>query len=286
MNKNTYVQGFKPQNAGINTIDYHFVNSSQDKPIVDIDRSMIITHPKIRFNPIVQAAISLLLNISDMQRSNPENQSEFSYEFIVNNIKRFEREAQFLGCPHEDISTARYILCTAVDEAMTHSMNNDDSMQNQAVTTLLSTFHNETNGGEKIFEIIEQLTRNPVRYLDSMELVYFCLSLGFEGKYRFEDRGLTHLENLRDNLYRQIRVLRGNITPKLSINCKESRRHKNKMPTPAPIGIITLVIALSFAMLFGGFSYVLKLRSADVKDIYQLNSVSINQVPADRLFAK
>ena len=46
--------------------------------------------------------------------------------------------------------------------------------------------------------------------------MYLCLSLGFEGKYRVQARGMLELEGIRDALYRQIRQLRGDVPRELS----------------------------------------------------------------------
>lgn len=49
--------------------------------------------------------------------------------------------------------------------------------------SLLSSFHNETFGGEKFFQLLDRLSKNPVKHLPMLELMYLCLALGFEGKY-------------------------------------------------------------------------------------------------------
>ena len=50
---------------------------------------------------------------------------------------------------------------------------------------------------------------NPAKYIDLLEVMYICLSLGFEGKYRIQNRGKMHLDTIRDGLYKQIKIVQG-----------------------------------------------------------------------------
>ena len=54
-------------------------------------------------------------------------------------------------------------------------------------------FHKEAQGGEKFFEILERLRAEPDRYIDLIELLYVCLALGYEGKYRARPSGQRRL---------------------------------------------------------------------------------------------
>ena len=45
---------------------------------------------------------------------------------------------------------------------------------------LLVTFHNET-WAVKFFQLLAKLSQNPRQHILLLELIYFCLLLGFEG---------------------------------------------------------------------------------------------------------
>lgn len=51
--------------------------------------------------------------------------------------------------------------------------------------------------------------QQPARNLYLLELMYLLLSLGFEGKFGVRERGPIALEALRDKIYKQVRLLRG-----------------------------------------------------------------------------
>ena len=66
--------------------------------------------------------------------------------------------------------------------------------------SLLVTFHNETWGGEKFFQLLAKLAQNPQQHAHLLELMYYCLALGFEGRFRIVDNGRTQLETLKQRL--------------------------------------------------------------------------------------
>jgi type VI secretion system protein ImpK len=124
-------------------------------------------------------------------------------------VENFAQNALHNGVETSQMSVARYVLCTVVDEAVVTTAWGKESDWSQM--SLLSRFHNETSGGEKFFHLLERMSKNPAKHLPTLELMYLCLALGFEGKYRIQPRGLLELENLRDALYRQIRHLRPDV---------------------------------------------------------------------------
>src|SRR5690606_28779404 len=93
---------------------------------------------------------------------------------------------------------------------------------------------NETFGGEKFFQLLERLSRNPVKHLHLLELMYLCLSLGFEGKYRVMPRGTLELEVIRDSLYRQIRQLRGDVPSEISPHWQGLQGERGQFGRAAP----------------------------------------------------
>ena len=60
-------------------------------------------------------------------------------------------------------------------------------------------FHNETWGGEKFFVLLSRLTDRPGNNRDLLELLYVCLALGFEGRYRVLQNGKSQLEAVREH---------------------------------------------------------------------------------------
>ena len=157
----------------------------------------------ISFNPLVAASALLLSEVVRLKTSAAAENFDALNERLNVAIKLFEHRALQEGMDGGQVMAARYVLCTVVDEAVVTTPWGNESAWSQM--SLLSTFHNETFGGEKFIQLLEHLSRNPVKHLAMLELMYICLSLGFEGKYRVLPRGMLELEAIRDSLYRQIR---------------------------------------------------------------------------------
>lgn len=92
----------------------------------------------------------------------------------------------------------RYVLCSFLDEAVLATKWGAES--EWVGQSLLSQFHNETWGGEKVFSILERLETDPQRYLSLLMFIYQCLMLGFVGKYRVISGGITQREQVIQHL--------------------------------------------------------------------------------------
>jgi type VI secretion system protein ImpK len=53
---------------------------------------------------------------------------------------------------------------------------------------LVSTLYGDVDAGAQFFDRLEELERHPARDPEMLELCYFCLALGFRGKYRVPGR--------------------------------------------------------------------------------------------------
>ncbi|MFX0566908.1 DotU family type VI secretion system protein [Kosakonia cowanii] len=165
-------------------------------------------------NPLVAAANPLLNAIPQIRYSVSHDDQSGLRQHLIDEIRRFEVRCQQSGLAYEVIVGARYCLCTALDEAA--ALTPWGSRGVWSGSGLLVTFHNETWGGEKFFQLLARLSQNPREHITLLELINFCLLLGFEGRYRVMDNGRTQLETIKQRLWQMIRGVRGNYPPPLS----------------------------------------------------------------------
>lgn len=206
-------------------------------------------------NPLVAVASALLSEIVRLQHSEEREDLFILKDRLSSEIKRFEHRALQDGAENSQVMAARYVLCTALDEAVVTTPWGNESEWSQM--SLLSSFHNETFGGEKFFQLLERLSRDPVRHLPMLELMYICMSLGFEGKYRVLPRGMIELEALRDSLYRQIRQLRGDVPRDISPHWQGLRETRRRLVRIVPWWLITLFTLICLGVIYGVFSWML-----------------------------
>ena len=220
-------------------------------------------------NPLVNAAAFLLLEIIKIKKGHIDDIEELRNRLEAE-VRSFTNQAQTLGLRESEWNAARYVLCTALDESVTSSKI-PGAVAEWSAHSLLSTFHKETHGGEVFFQVLERTMQQPAANLYLLELIYLLLSLGFEGKYRVQDKGPLTLESLRDNLYRQIRLLRGEPTQDLSKKL-DHRTFKNKIYAYVPMWLIAAVVIFCLAVTFWGFSFTLDNKATPLLAQYETHA--------------
>lgn len=225
-------------------------------------------------NPLVNAASMLIAVFAKTRESISHPNVGGLHQQLVTEIKLFENRAREAGVKPEIVLTSRYILCTILDEAVLNTPWGAESGWTQR--TLLSMFHNETEGGEKFFLILDRLRASPAENLDIIELMYICLSLGYEGKYRIVHRGKEMLEQIRDDLFQIIRNHRGEYERSLSPNWRGLGRTRNTLANYVPMWVVASVVAGIMVLSYAGFRYWLHQSTDSVAK--QLNDIATTDV--------
>jgi len=210
-------------------------------------------------NPLVAAANPLLDLIPQIRATASHPSPAMLREHLVDEVRQFELRAQQAGIPNETILGARYCLCTALDEAAALTPWGGAGVW--SAHSLLVTFHNETWGGEKFFQLLAKLSQNPGQHLDLLELLYYCLLLGFEGRYRVADNGRTQLETLRQRLLRILRGARGDYPRALSPHWRDEPAQQALRRLPVPLWVFGALAAVLALLVFWGLAWSLGGRS-------------------------
>ncbi|MDH5179569.1 MAG: type IVB secretion system protein IcmH/DotU [Gammaproteobacteria bacterium] len=224
-------------------------------------------------NPLVNAASMLLAVYEKTRHSVSHPDVSGLHQRLVGEIKAFESKAQMQNIKPEIVLAARYILCSILDEAVLNTPWGAESAW--TTRTLLSVFHNETAGGEKFFLILDRMRQMPGENIDILELMYLCLSLGFEGKYRVIHRGKEKLEQMRDELFALIRNFRGEYERALSPNWQGLGNVKRSLTQFVPMWVVASVIGGLMLLSYSGFRYWLYLSSETV--VKQLSEIAENK---------
>ena len=168
----------------------------------------------VEYNPLLHCAACLLLLATQLRCCHVLPDVSRLRERIVRSINAFEEHAHALHLPEKMILAARYILATALDEAVLATVWGQESGWSQR--TLLAMYHGETYGGAKVFALLKLLSSDPAKHLYVLELLHFTLAAGFCGRYLVEPGGLAILEDRKLALYRLIMQQRGVAKEELS----------------------------------------------------------------------
>lgn len=121
------------------------------------------------------------------------------------------------------IISAHFCLCATIDEIVfhPHQLESDNY-------SLLASFHREKNGGEKFFYLLDHVVRAPKQYHDLIELMYFCMMLGFKGHYQHSMFSIHQHRQLCSDLYRLIKQHKGDISSILSPRLLTATKQRKK----------------------------------------------------------
>jgi type VI secretion system protein ImpK len=210
-------------------------------------------------NPLVSAASELLGLFSYLRQLAQAPNVAILRASLVNATQRFETLARSGGVPQEQIIGGRYMLCTALDEGVANTPWGAQAGWNQQ--SLLVQFHNETWGGEKVFQLLAKLAQDVPKNIDLLELLYCILGLGFEGRYRVVDNGRSQLESVRQRLADLIMKHRGAVDSDLSANWRSQEITSGKTRDKIPFWVLASAVAALLGVVFIGLRLYLNYRS-------------------------
>ncbi|WP_010325277.1 type IVB secretion system protein IcmH/DotU [Marinobacterium stanieri] len=214
------------------------------------------------FNRLENAAFKLLSLIPTIRRSHSNPSAGLLRQQMSEEIEQYENNARQSGVEIRTVMMGRYILCTVLDEVVLNTPWGGQS--DWQTRSLLSIFHNETWGGENFFIMLTRLEKDPGANVDLLELMYICLTLGFEGRYALEADRMGKLAEIRSRLYRVIRTQRGETIRQLSPHWQGVASANRNLRRFVPLWAFTAVMAGLLALLFFTLLYLLNQISTPV----------------------
>ena len=213
------------------------------------------------FNVIVGAAAQLL-NLGRRLRGSVTNRDVPALRVrAVEEIRNFERVIMAAGVQPEQARAAHYALCATLDDIVLNTPWGAYSAW--ASNSLVSTFHVDVSGGERFFDLLTHLHKDPGTNRDVLALMYLCLSIGFEGRLRVLDQGALELSRIRESLYRTLRSVYGDFERELSPHWRGvDARHR---PLRSYVALWTIASAAIAVLVLGYllFSWLLNSGSDD-----------------------
>ncbi|XKY38690.1 type IVB secretion system protein IcmH/DotU [Enterovibrio sp. 27052020O] len=213
-------------------------------------------------NPLIDAATPLLGMALRVRKLSECHNVDAIYKQAVEEVKAIEVELTEKNYDHAVILAYRYVLCSFVDEAIMSTPWGADSVW--AEHSLLTRFHNETWGGEKVFTILSRLEGEPERYKPLLEFIFLCLTLGFEGRYKVMEKGREEYEKVITKLHQQLRQLDDNEPLSLTSASDNVISTKYRLSKQMPVWTIFAGFAALWAVVFVGYSFALNSKTSGV----------------------
>ncbi|PVZ34431.1 type IVB secretion system protein IcmH/DotU [Pseudomonas sp. CC120222-01a] len=213
-------------------------------------------------NPMIDAAMPLFGLVMRLRTLDDLPNILEVHQQVRTQVDNILEEMRQRGYESAQLLAYSYALCLYLDEAAMSRPWGRHSCWSQE--SLLSIFHHETWGGEKIYTVLSRLMQEPQRYIDVLEFLYLCLCLGLKGKYALAPNGDEAVNALLQQIYTLIREVRGPVPEQLCTplaNVAPSNfRMRRQWQWWAPL----LMSAAAMAVVYGIYSYRLQLLTAEV----------------------
>ncbi|MDO7843817.1 type IVB secretion system protein IcmH/DotU [Sphingomonas immobilis] len=191
-------------------------------------------------------------------------------------IAQFDRAIQ----PHYSEETrqrAKYAVCATIDDIAQNLPSVGTDGAEWARRSMVVQFFQENIGGDRFWQLVDDMLRTPADNLDIIELYHACLASGFEGRFRVMPDGKRRLHEIMTRLHGALQHVRS-----LSMMEMSPRWRGEK----APVGklgfwsIIALAAAAALAFLLVVYIILRLILMSTADAPYQALS---GTMPEDRL---
>jgi type VI secretion system protein ImpK len=162
-----------------------------------------LQHLVAGINPLLSAAGPLLALVAQLRATTHHADRPGLQRQLLGLIGEFEERARASGVTRPQITAARYLLCTFIDEVIAATPWGADAPP--GTRGLLQEFHEDESGAAKVFELLDKLSADAQAQAPLLELFYVCFALGFEGQYADKPGGRAELDALAARLLQRVR---------------------------------------------------------------------------------
>lgn len=214
-------------------------------------------------NALNAAASPLFLLVGRIRNRAQHSDPVQLRESVIAEIRAFEDRALHALIPSQSVKVARYAICATVDDVVLNTPWGGQSIWAQQ--SMVGTFHKETHGGDRFYDLLDRLKANPAENRDLLEFLYMCLSLGFEGRLRVESRGTEKHLSARQHLARMIRLQRGAAEPDLALRWQGASVAHRPISAWMPVWLLAGLTVGTVSLAFFGFSFALSFDAERVR---------------------
>lgn len=103
--------------------------------------------------------------------------------------------------PEETRMRARYALCATIDDIAQNLPGVGQDGAEWARRSLVVTFFRENIGGDRFWQLVDDVLARPAQNAELIELFADCIAAGFEGRFRTMPDGRGRLQQILSSLY-------------------------------------------------------------------------------------
>lgn len=217
----------------------------------------ITHHPKAGLNPVSDAAAQLFSILGKLKDPQFHKSIAKLQKQLIREVNLFVETLHHHGYSKEYSIVCRYIICSAFDDIVPSYV-----WGKEWNTFLLSSYKQDLEHQDKFFLIMDRAIKEPDIYIELMEMMYLCLTLGYKGRYRSAERELQ-LDQVISNLYKHIRAYRGSFSKKLS---PAPLKPANKIINPPSLIMVFFITSCVIMSIFVVFGFLMDTVTNDAYD--------------------
>ncbi len=206
-------------------------------------------------NQLTACASTLFALISRIRNRAQHMDPDKLRQSVVAEVRGFENRALQAGIAAQTVKIARYAMCATLDDVVLNTPWGGQS--SWGLQSMVGTFHRETVGGDRFYDLLARLEKEPGGNIDMLEFLYMCMSLGFEGRLRVEQGGPEKHMQIRGALARIIRAQRGPVERDLAPHWEGLKKPFKALSAWRLVWISLTVTSLLLGMQFVGLSWAL-----------------------------
>jgi type VI secretion system protein ImpK len=219
-------------------------------------------------NPFLEAARWLLRTLAELPPSMEPEGVPVLNRLLSTELRTFTRLCDQLNLRREHMLAVRFILCTALDEAIglrSYGGVKKDETGEWSTNALLLHFHGENRGGQTVFLLIGRLASAPAEHIHVLEIAHHVLSLGYKGDYGQQTDGPRKLEMIRHRLYSLVSASRDPVPRELSPRWQGVGKGKFALLRAIPVWVSASVLGLALFAQYGWSKYQLIQKTNQVE---------------------
>jgi type VI secretion system protein ImpK len=230
-------------------------------------------------NPLIAAAAPLIALANRLRGLANHEAVDNLRTKVVDELRVFQQNARNRNIADDEVRYGHYAVCALIDEVVLSTpWGAKSSWPKQS---LVATFHNEVVSGNRMFEMAESLEARPNRSPNLLELIYLCISFGFEGRTRVQERGASTLQKMRDRVYKAIRERRGPYEKALSVRWKGVDARYQPMSRQIPLWVFAAGFAVLALGVYAALAFMLASKGdrslVPIKAAFQAGPAALNR---------
>jgi type VI secretion system protein ImpK len=204
----------------------------------------------LAWNPLCDAATPLIGLVIRLRRLDQHDDVPTLYRSVSNQITTIMEEVRQLDYDAGMLKAYSYSLCLLLDEVVMATT--WGRLSSWSERSLLSQFHEETQGGERFFTVMNNMIPEAARYQHVLEFMYQCLITGLKGKYGAHTKGDDEIQKIINQLHGLLRPLRGETPKRLThplVNvAPRNYRIKRAWPLWTPWALAAAVLTVAYTI--------------------------------------